>query len=145
MNDHDNEFDPRLAELFRREHTHVPAEPFATATVRAVAADRKRVALRNRLLQAAAVIVLILTSSRLIEASVWMSSQLDELFASASTWLASPLGSPASRSPRLSPSRRSGRESGDSTVIHRSLLSKPMAYMASNRRRLRMWPVAAYR
>ena len=91
MNDRDDQFDARLAELFRREHAHVPAEPFATAALRAIAADRKRVALRNRLLQAAAVIVLILASPRLIEASVWISSQLDRLFASASTWLASPL------------------------------------------------------
>ena len=92
MNDHDDEFDPRLAELFRREHTHVPAEPFATATLRAIAAERNRVALRTRLLQAAAVIALILLSPRLIDASVWISSRLDELFAAASVWLASPLG-----------------------------------------------------
>jgi hypothetical protein len=93
MNDrHDDESDPRLAELFRREHTHVPAEPFTTATLRAVAADRKRFVLRNRLLQAAAVIALIVFSPRLIDASVWISSRLDELFTSASTWLATPLG-----------------------------------------------------
>src|SRR5262245_26378122 len=96
MNDrHDDErddFDPRLAELFGREHTHLPAEPFSSATLRAIAADRKRVALRNRLLQAAAVIALIFLSPRLIAASVWISSRLDELFASASTWLASPAG-----------------------------------------------------
>ena len=96
MNDaHDNqgdEFDPRLTELFRREHTHLPAEPFSTATLRAIAADRQRISWRNRLLQGAAVIALIVLSPRLIEASVWISSGLDELFASASTWLASPLG-----------------------------------------------------
>jgi hypothetical protein len=92
MNDHDDEFDPRLAELFSREHAHLPAEPFSTATLRAIASDRQRVALRNRLLQAAAVIALIVLSPRLIDASVWVSSRLDELFASASTWLASPLG-----------------------------------------------------
>jgi hypothetical protein len=91
MNDHDDEFDPRLAELFRREHTHVPAEPFAAATLRAIAADRKRAALRTRLLQAAGVIVLILASPRLIDASIWVSARLDELFATASMWLASPL------------------------------------------------------
>lgn len=89
--DRDDEFDPRLTELFRREHGHLPAEPFATATLRAIAADRKRIAIRNRLLQAAAVIALIFLSPRLIDASVWISSRLDELFASASTWLASPL------------------------------------------------------
>ena len=92
MNDRHDEFDPRLAELFRREHAHLPAEPFATATSRAIAADRQRSAIRNRLLQAAAVIALIVLSPRLIDASVWISSRLDELFASASTWLATPLG-----------------------------------------------------
>jgi len=92
MNDRHDEFDPRLAELFRQEHAHLPAEPFATATLRAIAADRQRSAIRNRLLQAAAVIALIVLSPRLIDASVWISSGLDELFASASTWLATPLG-----------------------------------------------------
>src|ERR1700752_3158222 len=87
MNDHHDEFDARLAELFRREHAHLPAEPFSTATLRAIAADRQRISLRNRLLQAAAVIATIVLSPRLIDASVWISSRLDELFASASTWL----------------------------------------------------------
>jgi hypothetical protein len=91
MNDRHDEFDPRLEELFRREHTHLPAEPFATATLEAIAVARKRAALRNRLLQAAAVLVLIVLSPRLIDASVWLSSRLDELFASASAWLASPV------------------------------------------------------
>jgi len=89
---HDDEFDPRLAELFRREHGHLAAEPFATATLRAIAADRQRISFRSRLLQAAAVIALIVLSPRLIDASVWISSRLDELFASASTWLATPPG-----------------------------------------------------
>jgi hypothetical protein len=92
MNDRNDEFDPRLEELFRGEHAHLPAEPFSTATLRAIAADRKRVARRTRLLQATAVIALILLSPRLIDASVWMSARLDELFALASTWLASPFG-----------------------------------------------------
>lgn len=92
MNDPNDEFDPRLAQLFRQEHAHLPAEPFSTATLRAIAAARKRAVLRNRLLQAAAVLALIVLSPRLIEASVWLSSRLDELFASASAWLASPVG-----------------------------------------------------
>ena len=92
MNDHDDEFDPRLEQLFRREHTHLPAEPFATATLRAIVAERKRGALRTRVLQTAAVIALIILSPRLLDASVWVSTRLDELFASASGWLASPLG-----------------------------------------------------
>jgi hypothetical protein len=91
MTDHDGEFDPRLAELFRRAHTHVPAEPFATATLRAIAAERKRAALRARLLQATGAIALILSAPRLVDASIWISARLDELFASASAWLASPL------------------------------------------------------
>src|SRR5688572_32358597 len=90
MNDHDDEFDARLAELFQREHTHVPAEPFATATLRAIAADHRRAALRRTLLQAAGLIVLILAAPRLIDASIWASAKLDELFAAASMWLASP-------------------------------------------------------
>jgi hypothetical protein len=92
MNDRDDEFDPKLEALFRREHTHLPAEPFAGATVRMLAAERRRAALRTRLAQTAAVVALIVLSPLLIDASVWISSRLDELFASASTWLASPLG-----------------------------------------------------
>jgi hypothetical protein len=91
MNEPNDEFDPRLAELFRREHAHLPAEPFSAATLRALAAARRRTSLRNRLLQAAAVLALIALSPRLIDASIWLSSRLDELFASASTWLASPV------------------------------------------------------
>ena len=81
MNDTErqDEFDPRLEELFRREHAHLPAEPFATETLRAIAADRKRVALRNRVLQAVAVIALIFLSPRLIDVSVKVSAGLDEL------------------------------------------------------------------
>jgi hypothetical protein len=92
MNDRDDEFDPKLEALFRREHTHLPAEPFAGATVRMLAAERRRAALHTRLAQAAAVVALIVLSPLLIDASVWISSRLDELFASASAWLASPLG-----------------------------------------------------
>jgi len=92
MNEPNDDFDPRLAELFRQEHAHLPAEPFSTATLRAIAAARQRTSLRNRLLQAAGVLALIVVSPRLIGASVWLSSRLDELFASASAWLASPAG-----------------------------------------------------
>src|SRR5690348_9507100 len=92
MNEPNDEFDPRLEELFRQEHAHLPAEPFSTTTLRAVAAARRRTSLRNRLLQAAAVLALIVLSPRLIDASVLLSLRLDELFAYASTWLASPVG-----------------------------------------------------
>jgi len=42
MNEPNDEFDPRLAQLFRQEHAHLPAEPFSTATLRAIAAARQR-------------------------------------------------------------------------------------------------------
>ena len=94
MNDQtsSDEFDPRLEALFRREHAHLPAEPFSTATLRAIAAERQRISLLKRLVQAAAMIALIVLSPRLIEASVWLSSRLDDVFAAASAWLASPVG-----------------------------------------------------
>lgn len=92
MNDENHEFDPRLAELFAREHTHLPAEPFVATALRALAAQRKRTALATRALQAAALIALIALSPRLIDGSIWVSARLDALFASASVWLASPLG-----------------------------------------------------
>ena len=85
MNHHNPDFDPRLAELFRREHTHLPPEPFSSVTLRALAAGRKRAVLRTRLMQAAAAIVLLLLAPRI-------ATQLDPLLARASDWLASPLG-----------------------------------------------------
>jgi hypothetical protein len=87
-----DEFDPELEALFKREHTHVPAEPFVAATLRAVAAARWRAAWKTRLVVAAAVFAIVLLSPQLIAASVWISSRLDEVFAEASSWLASPLG-----------------------------------------------------
>lgn len=93
MNDENHdEFDPNLEALFRREHTHLPAEPFATATLRAIAAARRRAVLGKRALQAAGVAVLILLSPRLIDASIWISARLDALLATVSAWLSSPLG-----------------------------------------------------
>ena len=92
MNDQRDEFDPRLEELFRREHSHLPTEPFASATLRRITAERKRTLLQTRLLQAAALIALIALSPLLLAASGWLSARLDELFASVSALLASPLG-----------------------------------------------------
>jgi len=92
MNDHDDEFDPRLEALFRGEHAHLPGEPFASKTLQAIAAARRRALLTTRLLQAAGVIALIVLSPQLIAGSVWFSTRLDEGFALASTWLATPYG-----------------------------------------------------
>ena len=92
MNDHNPDFDPRLAELFRREHMHLPPEPFSSVTLRALAAARKRAVLRTRLMQAAAAIVLLLLAPRLLDAAAWIATQLDPLLARASDWLTSPLG-----------------------------------------------------
>ena len=92
MNDHDDEFDPRLEALFRREHTHLPTEPFSGKTLNAIAAARKRTLVTKRLLQAAGLIALIGLSPRLIAVSIWLSARLDEAFALASSWLATPYG-----------------------------------------------------
>jgi hypothetical protein len=92
MNDENHDFDPRLEDLFRREHTHLPPEPFCSAALRAIAAGRKRAARRTLLLQAAALVALISLSPLLIDGSMWVAMRLDELFALVSAWLASPLG-----------------------------------------------------
>lgn len=87
-----DEFDPKLAALFEREHTHVPAEPFVNATLRAVAAARRRALWKTRLVFAAAVVGVVLLSPQLIAGSIWLSSRLDEAFALVSSWLATPYG-----------------------------------------------------
>jgi hypothetical protein len=87
-----DEFDPKLAALFEREHTHVPAEPFLAATLRAVAAARRRERLKTWLVVAAAIVGMVLLSPQLIAGSVWLSSRLDQLFTLVSSWLASPYG-----------------------------------------------------
>jgi hypothetical protein len=91
MTDESHEFDPRLQELFRREHTHLPAEPFASAALRAITAERKRVAFRTRSLQAGAGIALLVLSPVLIRVSTWVAMRLDPLFTLVSAWLESPL------------------------------------------------------
>lgn len=92
MNEQNDEFDPRLEALFRREHTHLPAEPFSSTTLAAIAAARKRVLLTTRLLQVAGVIALIVLSPQLVAASTWFSTKLDEGFELVSLWLATPYG-----------------------------------------------------
>lgn len=94
MNDQPDsgEFGPQLEALFKREHTHLSAEPFLAATLRAVAAARRRERLKTWLVVAAAVVGVVLLSPQLIAGSVWVSSRLDELFALLSSWLATPYG-----------------------------------------------------
>jgi hypothetical protein len=89
---HDDDFDPELHALFRREHTHLPAEPFCGAALRAVAAERKRAALRARTALVAAVVALVLASPLFIGASSWLAPRLDAALALASGWLATPFG-----------------------------------------------------
>lgn len=86
------EFDQQLEALFKREHTHVPAEPFVAGTLRVVAAARRRDVWKTRLVVAAAVLGVVLLSPQLIAGSVWVSSRLDEATAVVSSWLATPLG-----------------------------------------------------
>ena len=92
MDSDSDEFDPKLEALFKREHTHVPAEPFLAATLRAVSAERRRALWKTRLVVVAAIVGVVLLSPQLIAGSVWVSSRLDELFALVSSWLASPYG-----------------------------------------------------
>src|SRR5262245_55309208 len=94
MNDdnHANhELDPRLEELFAREHTHVPAEPFSTTVLRTIVADRKHAALTTRVLQVAGVVMLITLAPLLINGSIWVAMRLDELTAAVYAWLSSPV------------------------------------------------------
>src|SRR5262245_23212812 len=88
----ENDGDPLLEGLFAREHTHVPPEPFLGDILRAIAVERARTRVMTRLSLAAAVLVVILLSPRLIAGSVWLSSRLDDLFAYVSRWLATPYG-----------------------------------------------------
>jgi hypothetical protein len=95
MNTPNDEFedrDPLLEGLFSREHTHLAAEPFSRKTLQAIAAERKRALRTRRLVQAAGVLALVVLAPQLIAASVWLSSALDEAFALASSWLATPYG-----------------------------------------------------
>jgi hypothetical protein len=92
MNDRYDEFDAGLTQAFRREHTHLPAEPFSSATLRAIGAEGTRAARRAWLVRGAALAALLVAFPRLVDASVWISARLDELLTSASAWLASPLG-----------------------------------------------------
>ena len=86
------DFDPLLEGLFSREHTHLPAEPFASKTLEAIAAERRRAVLAKRLRLAAASLALIVLSPLLIDGSAWLSTRLDEFFALTSSWLATPYG-----------------------------------------------------
>lgn len=91
MNDENHESASRLQELFAREHTHVPAEPFATTVLRAIVADRKHAALTTRVLQVAGVVMLITLAPLLINGSIWVAMRLDELTAAVYAWLSSPV------------------------------------------------------
>jgi len=94
MNDvnHDNhEFDPRLEKLFAREHTHVPAEPFSSVVLRAIAADRQHAVFTTRVLQVAGVVLLITLAPLLINGSIWVAMRLDELTAAVYAWVSSPV------------------------------------------------------
>ena len=93
MNDCDDDrFDPRLEALFRREHSHLPAEQFAGAVLEAIAAERKRAVLVRRVVQVVAVVVVIVLLPQLVGVSGRLTTGLDAVFAFASSWLATPLG-----------------------------------------------------
>lgn len=89
---HDNhEVDARLEELFAREHTHVPAEPFYSTVLRAIVADRQHAVLTTRVLQVAGVVLAITLAPLLINGSLWVVMRLEELTAVVYVWLSSPV------------------------------------------------------
>jgi hypothetical protein len=89
-NPENHELDPRLEELFAREHTHVPAEPFSSTVLRTIAADRQHAVVTTRVLQAAAIVMLITLSPLIIKGSIWVAMRLEELTAAVYAWVASP-------------------------------------------------------
>ena len=92
MTDPLHESDPALEARFRSEHTHIPDEPFVSATLKRVAAERARSVMTRHLLKAGALIAVIVASRWLIEGSVLLSEALDQGFVRVSEWLATPAG-----------------------------------------------------
>jgi hypothetical protein len=86
------EIDPALQALFDDSHARMREEPFVSATMARVAASHARAAIVKGLLQALALLAVVWFSPLLIEASVRLSALLDDLFAAASQWLATPAG-----------------------------------------------------
>jgi len=71
-----NDLDAHLAARFEREHTHVPAEPFAAATLREISSMQQR-ATRLRIgLPVAALLVVICASPWLIAGVAQLNSEL---------------------------------------------------------------------
>jgi len=81
-----------LEALFREAHTHVAEQPFVDATLRVVAAERRRVAALRRALGVAAVALIVVLSPWLISGAQLLSQALDFGFARIGDWLATPWG-----------------------------------------------------
>lgn len=92
MNDSSPDFDASLAERFHREHTHLPAEAFVSATLQRVATERTRATVVKYALQVTALIAVACASPWLIDASTLLSNQLDGLFATPIGMIAAALG-----------------------------------------------------
>lgn len=92
MNDSGPDFDTELAAQFRGEHTHLRTEPFVSATLDRVAAERMRATVVKYALQAAALLAVAWASPWLIKASTLLSNQLDGLFATPIGMIAAALG-----------------------------------------------------
>jgi hypothetical protein len=92
MNGLPDDFETELAARFRQEHRHVPDDPFVGATARRIRAARQHRSYMKHALQVAGVVVLVLGSHWLIEASVVASRKLDAWFAVGFDWLVTPLG-----------------------------------------------------
>ena len=84
--------DPRLHALFEHAHAQLADEPFLTATLRLIAAERSRRSLAKRVLWGLGLLAVVGASPWLIAASVSLSARLDGLFAYTSQLLATPFG-----------------------------------------------------
>ena len=90
MSETAHDFD--LHELFRREHTHVPEQPFVAMLAARVAAERTRARRLRRGVQVAALALVVAASPWLIAGSEWLTARVGVVPEAATVWLGTPLG-----------------------------------------------------
>lgn len=81
-----------LHELFRREHTHVPEQPFVATLAARVVAERTRARRLRRSVEVAALALVVATSPWLIAGSEWLTARVGVVPEAAAVWLGTPLG-----------------------------------------------------
>jgi hypothetical protein len=90
--DSSSDHDGGLRALFEREHRHVPDEPFVAATVRRIAAERRRRSWLKRASLAALLLLVVGASPWLVAGSALLSATLGQLFNYAAELLSTPVG-----------------------------------------------------